>query len=79
LPRGAQVVSEGGAGTSGAATGAPQLAMLEKMMRDPKMQSLLYPYLPEPMRNPETFEWMLSNPEYRKQLETMLGQQVGRV
>ncbi len=20
---------------------------------------MLYPYLPEPMRNPETFEWML--------------------
>lgn len=22
-------------------------------------QKMLYPYLPEPMRNPETFEWML--------------------
>ena len=39
-------------------------------------QKLLYPYLPEPMRNAETFEWMLNNPEYRAQLETMLQQQV---
>jgi hypothetical protein len=37
---------------------------------------LLYKYLPEPMRNPQTFEWMLSNPEYRKQLEAMMQQQV---
>ena len=28
------------------------------------------------MRNPETFEWMLNNPEYRAQLEAMLQQQV---
>ena len=28
------------------------------------------------MRNPQTFEWMLSNPEYRKQLEGMMQQQV---
>ena len=39
------------------------------------MQELLYPYLPEPMRNPETFEWMLNNPEYRVQLEKMMEQQ----
>ena len=30
----------------------------------------------EPMRNPDTFKWMLSDPTYRKQLETMLEQQV---
>jgi methylphosphotriester-DNA--protein-cysteine methyltransferase len=29
------------------------------------------------MRNPATFEWMLSNPEYRAQLEGMLAQQAG--
>ena len=40
------------------------------------MQQLLYKYLPEPMRNPQTFEWMLQNPEYRKQLEAMMEQQV---
>lgn len=47
------------------------------MLKDPKMQQMLYPYLPEPMRNPETFEWMLNNPEYRAQLESMIGQQAG--
>ena len=25
--------------------------MMEKMLRDPNMQKMLYPYLPEPMRN----------------------------
>ena len=40
------------------------------------MQEMLYPYLPEGMRNPQTFEWMLSNPEYRQQLEQMLEAQV---
>jgi hypothetical protein len=54
---------------------SPQVALLEKMLKNPKMQELLYPYLPEPMRNPETFEWMLNNPEYRVQLEKMMEQQ----
>ena len=40
------------------------------------MQKLLYPYLPEGMRNPETFDWMMNNPEYRAQLEEMLSKQV---
>ena len=40
------------------------------------MQKMLYPYLPEGMRNPQTFEWMMSNPEYRSQLEQMLEKQV---
>jgi len=39
------------------------------------MQKLLYKYLPEPMQNPQTFEWMLSNPQYRKQLEDIMQQQ----
>ena len=41
------------------------------------MQKLLYPYLPEGMRNPETFQWMMNNPEYRAQLEEVLSKQVG--
>ena len=56
-------------------TGPGYMSMLEKMMRNPETRSLLYPYLPEPMRNPETFEWMLNNPEYRAQLEQVLSQQ----
>ena len=50
--------------------------LMDQFFRDPNMQQLLYKYLPEPMRNPQTFEWMLSNPEYRKQLEAMMEQQV---
>ncbi|CAL5224675.1 g7398 [Coccomyxa viridis] len=49
--------------------------LMDQFFRDPNMQQLLYKYLPEPMRNPQTFEWMLSNPEYRKQLEGMMEQQ----
>lgn len=40
------------------------------------MQKLIYPYLPEGMRNPETFQWMVNNPEYRVQLEQALNKQV---
>lgn len=50
--------------------------LLDQFFKDPNMQQLLYKYLPEPMRNPQTFEWMLQNPEYRKQLEAMMEQQV---
>ena len=47
------------------------------MLKSPDMQRMLYPYLPEPMRNPETFEWMLNSPEHRAQLEAVLAQQMG--
>lgn len=46
------------------------------MLQDPNMQKLLYPYLPEGMRNPETFQWMMNSPEYRVQLEELLNKQV---
>ncbi len=71
LKRDAILVSQGAPGG-----GTGTVAMLEQMMRDPAMQKMLYPYLPEPMQNPETFEWMLNNPESRKQLEQMVEQQV---
>lgn len=67
-----------GAGASRASgTGGSTVDMLEQMMRDPEMQKTLYPYLPEPMRNPETMEWMLSQPEYRQQMEQMMSQMGG--
>lgn len=61
--------SAGGAGAGGAG-GEPGEAgnmteMMERMLKDPSMQKMLYPYLPEPMRNPSSIEWMLSNPEVR--------------
>ncbi len=50
--------------------------MMESMLRNPEMQKMLYPYLPEPMRNPASIEWMLGNPEVKKQMEQMFAQQV---
>ncbi|XP_039021902.1 protein TIC 40, chloroplastic-like [Hibiscus syriacus] len=50
---------------------------LEKMMDDPTVQQMVYPYLPEEMRNPETFKWMLQNPQYRQQLQDMLNNMGG--
>ncbi|KAI8002664.1 hypothetical protein LOK49_LG08G01906 [Camellia lanceoleosa] len=50
---------------------------LEKMMEDPAVQKMVYPYLPEEMRNPATFKWMLQNPQYRQQLEDMLNNMGG--
>ncbi|KAI8467314.1 MAG: hypothetical protein J3K34DRAFT_38776 [Monoraphidium minutum] len=68
----------GGGGGSGAAPGEADVsqmtAMMEQMLRDPNMQKMLYPYLPEPMRNPDSIEWMLNTPEVRKQLEQTLAQ-----
>ncbi|KAK6255830.1 hypothetical protein SCA6_017135 [Theobroma cacao] len=37
-----------------------------------KPLSKIFIYLPEEMRNPETFKWMLQNPQYRQQLQDML-------
>ncbi|TKY47309.1 TIC 40 [Spatholobus suberectus] len=50
---------------------------LEKMMEDPTVQKMVYPYLPEEMRNPTTFKWMMQNPQYRQQLEEMLSNMSG--
>ncbi|DBA73359.1 hypothetical protein WJX77_003581 [Trebouxia sp. C0004] len=64
------------ASSSGASPGGKgAVEAMEKMLKDPAMQKLLYPYLPEGMRNPQTFEWMMSNPEYRTQLEQMMEKQ----
>nr|AFK40076.1 unknown [Lotus japonicus] len=50
---------------------------LEKMMDDPTVQKMVFPYLPEEMRNPTTFKWVLQNPQYRQQLEEMLNNMGG--
>ncbi|KAL3754974.1 hypothetical protein ACJRO7_002108 [Eucalyptus globulus] len=59
--------------------GNPVLSVdaLEKMMEDPTVQKMVFPHLPEEMRNPETFRWMLQNPQYRQQLEEMLNNMGG--
>ncbi|CAI8590345.1 unnamed protein product [Vicia faba] len=41
------------------------------------LQKMVYPYLPEEMRKPSTFKWMLQNPEYRQRLEEMLNNMGG--
>jgi len=66
--------AQGSAPGAGNQTQSSTVDMLEQMMRDPELQKTLYPYLPEPMRNPETMEWMLSQPQYRQQLEQMMSQ-----
>ena len=57
--------------------GGMTVDVLEQMMKDPNMQKMIYPYLPEGMRNPQTFEWMLQNPATRAQLESMLASGAG--
>ncbi|KAF7816275.1 protein TIC 40, chloroplastic [Senna tora] len=68
-----------GASPGSQSTGKSVLSVeaLEKMMEDPAMQKMVYPYLPEEMRNPTTFKWMLQNPQYRQQLEEMLNNMGG--
>ncbi|KAJ8510173.1 hypothetical protein OPV22_000607 [Ensete ventricosum] len=50
---------------------------LEKMMEDPTVRKMVYPYLPEEMRNPETFKWMMQNPQFRQQMQDMLNNMGG--
>ena len=64
------VVAEGG--ETAAEDSSAKMDMLENLLKNPQMQEMVYPYLPENMRNPQTFEFMLNNPTYRKQLEDML-------
>ncbi|KAJ0099874.1 hypothetical protein Patl1_21238 [Pistacia atlantica] len=66
-----------GAQSTGKKKGALSVETLEKMMEDPTVQKMVYPYLPEEMRNPTTFKWMLQNPQYRQQLEEMLTNMAG--
>ncbi|KAG9456970.1 hypothetical protein H6P81_001478 [Aristolochia fimbriata] len=65
--------------TEAPGTSGPALSVeaLEKMMEDPTVQKMVYPYLPEEMRNPSTFKWMLQNPQYRQQLQDMLNNMGG--
>ncbi|KAL0432132.1 UNVERIFIED_CONTAM: protein, chloroplastic [Sesamum latifolium] len=91
-----QPVSQNGTATkqgTGASEGpstsksSPLLSVeaLEKMMEDPTVQKMVYPYLPEEMRNPTTFKssnglyttGMLQNPQYRQQLQDMLNNMGG--
>ena len=48
------------------------LEYMKNMIRNPEMQKLMYPYLPEFMRNSETFEMLLNNPQYKDQLKGIM-------
>lgn len=70
--------SGAGAGTAGGAAdgeGGMMSQLMEQMLRNKEMQKMLYPYLPENLRNPESIEWMLNNPQVRKQMEEMFASQ----
>ncbi|CAI0627113.1 unnamed protein product [Linum tenue] len=70
-------ISEGTFSSSSATGPTLSVDALEKMMEDPIVQQMVYPYLPEEMRNPTTFKWMLQNPQYRQQLQDMLNDMGG--
>lgn len=77
IPKDSEVktqADEGAKSSDFTGTAGPILSVeaLEKMMEDPVVQKMVYPYLPQEMQNPTTFKWMLQNPQYRKQLEDML-------
>ncbi|KAL0437953.1 UNVERIFIED_CONTAM: protein, chloroplastic [Sesamum latifolium] len=87
-PQSSQPVSQNGTASkpgigaserTSTSTANPLLSVeaLEKMMEDPTVQKMVYPYLPEEMRNPATFKWMLQNPQYRQQLQDMLNNMGG--
>ncbi|CAI5953341.1 unnamed protein product [Closterium sp. NIES-65] len=59
-------------GGGGGAKGKMTVEALEKMLEDPMVQKMVFPYLPEEMRDPATFKWMMQSPMYRQQLESML-------
>ncbi|GKV47072.1 hypothetical protein SLEP1_g54007 [Rubroshorea leprosula] len=64
--------ASGGFQSTGKPGSVLSVEALEKMMEDPTVQKMVFPYLPEEMRNPDTFKWMLQNPMYRQQLQDML-------
>lgn len=83
-PKGSEGENQADGGATGKSsnftgTTGPILSVeaLEKMMEDPVVQKMVYPYLPQEMQNPTTFKWMLQNPQYRKQLEEMLNNMSG--
>ncbi|KAI3802477.1 hypothetical protein L1987_30609 [Smallanthus sonchifolius] len=65
------------ASSTGAKGPVMSLDALMKRMEDPDLQKMLYPYLPEEMRNPTSFKWILQNPQYRQQLQEMLNSMGG--
>lgn len=53
------------------------IEMLETMLDDPKIQKMVFPYLPEEMRDPVTFKRMIQLPPVRQQLQEALNNMGG--
>ncbi|KAL6530069.1 hypothetical protein OROMI_028714 [Orobanche minor] len=54
--------------------GAPLMSVdaVEKIMEDPKVLQMIFPYLPEAVRNPTIFKWVLQNPRFRQLFQDAL-------
>ncbi|KAM0001280.1 hypothetical protein Hdeb2414_s0383g00881871 [Helianthus debilis subsp. tardiflorus] len=50
-----------GPSSTGTKINGMSVEALDKMMHDPTVQKTIYPYLPEEMRNPTSFEWLLQH------------------
>ncbi|KAL8459660.1 hypothetical protein ACS0TY_036955 [Phlomoides rotata] len=82
VPQNGSAAKQGTVASEDPSTSTPKQPLmsveaLEKMMEDPTVQKMVFPYLPEEMRNPTTFKWMLQNPQYRQQLQDMLNNMGG--
>eukprot|EP00250_Pteridium_aquilinum_P033882 c656_g1_i1 orf=252-1592(+) len=53
------------------------IEMLETMLDDPKIQQMVFPYLPAEMRDPATFKHMIQLPQVRQQLQDALNNMGG--
>ncbi|KAH7282144.1 hypothetical protein KP509_35G014600 [Ceratopteris richardii] len=67
----------GSAGNGGKGKSFISLEMLETMLDDPKIQQMVFPYLPAEMRDPVTFKQMIQLPQVRQQLQEALNNMGG--
>ncbi|MCO5603941.1 hypothetical protein L7F22_058097 [Adiantum nelumboides] len=65
------------AGTGGTGKSFISIEMLETMLDDPKIQQMVFPYLPAEMRDTTTFKQMIQLPQVRQQLQDALNNMGG--
>ncbi|KAI5075505.1 hypothetical protein GOP47_0009581 [Adiantum capillus-veneris] len=64
-------------GNGGTGKSFISIEMLETMLDDPKIQQMVFPYLPAEMRDPATFKQMIQLPQVRQQLQEALNNMGG--
>ncbi|KAJ0785558.1 putative Heat shock chaperonin-binding, UCH-binding domain superfamily, STI1 [Helianthus annuus] len=64
---------------SGAKSNGVTVEALEKAIDDPTVLKMIYPYLPEEMRNPTSFKRMLQDPQHRQRLQDRLNDMGGNL